>query len=92
MEKTLTAISKEQKAAGDEDPVLCFTAKEIGGGITDQVRKLFKLGNATKVPQAVLADFPSGGKFSVIEGADNGGNSDEQKRMLQRACYLFLGS
>lgn len=71
VDKALSDLSKAERAAGGDDDgrLKFFTAKEIGGGVTDQVRKLFKLGQAGKAPQAVVTNFPAGGQFCVLEGA-----------------------
>lgn len=76
VDAALLELAKAQKAAlaaaaadDETEKVAFFTAREIGGGITDQVRQLFSLGKPGKEPQAVLTNFPAGGKYHVIEGA-----------------------
>jgi len=82
--KVLEPIAKKTqakaKADGEDCPYLFITGK-ASGDISDQIRKLCKLGDAGDAPQMIMLDIPDQGGFYVSDAKEI--TEDSVKGFLQ---------
>ena len=69
---------KEQDAGLLRRQTLFATVTEMGGGVGGQLRRLAKLGRASKTPQMVLLDLANGGYVTHAEDAEVDENAMER--------------
>jgi hypothetical protein len=69
---------KERDAGLLRRQTLFATVTETGGGVGGQLRRLAKLGRASKTPQMVLLDLANGGYVTHAEDAEVDENAMER--------------